>query len=140
MDFYTPEESMDLWHLPNVGEDFGGPLQPKVIGLDIHLFCLLVEPSTEEGRGCGHKVLCCLDSGISIGVTHLKGAASFGVPDRLLGGGQRMPPRGLEEQRRVLQLAILWYPPSCWFQRDPTRPRLLNVDCCSRENKTSAYH
>ena len=42
---------------PNVKEDPDGPLRPKVIGLDTHLLCRLVEPSTEEKRDHGHEVL-----------------------------------------------------------------------------------
>jgi len=58
MDFRIPEESLDLWHLPNTGEGLGGTLQPKVVGLDLHLR-RLVELRTGEGRGCCHQVLHC---------------------------------------------------------------------------------
>lgn len=98
--FPTPEESVDLWHLPNIGEDLDGPLQPKVVGLDVCLLCRLVELSAEEGRGCGPEISFCWNSGISVGITHPKPAASSSVPDRLLGGGRHMLPRDLEEQRR----------------------------------------
>jgi len=46
-----------LWHLQNVKEDPEGPLRPRVIGLDTHLLCRLVEPSTEEKRDHGREVL-----------------------------------------------------------------------------------
>ena len=71
MDFHTSEKPVDLWHLPNIGQDLNGPLQPEVVGLDVHL-CRFVEPVPEEGRGCSHEVLYCLEPEISIGVTHPK--------------------------------------------------------------------
>ena len=108
MDFNAPEESVGLWHLPNIGQDLNRPLQPKVVGLDVNLLCLLVEPGSEEGHGRGHKVLYCEEPGISIGVTHPKRAASFYVPDRLLDGERHMPPRVLEERRKGFPLAIPW--------------------------------
>ena len=98
MNFHTPEESVDLWHSPNIGEDLNGPLQPKVVGLDVYLLRRLVKPGSEEGCSCGHKILYCWESGISVGVTHPKRAASFGIPDRLLDDGRHMLPRHLEEQ------------------------------------------
>jgi len=106
MYFHTPEESLNLWHLPNVGQNLNRPLQPKVIGLHIHLLCRLVEPGSEKGRGCGHKVLYCSVSGISNGVTHPKRATSFGVPDRLLDGGRYMLPRCLEGKCKGFPPAI----------------------------------
>jgi len=59
MNFHTLEESVDLWYLPNIGQDLNGPLQPKFVGLDEHLLCCLVEPVSEERRGRSHKVLYC---------------------------------------------------------------------------------
>ena len=57
MDFHTLEEFVDLWQFPNIRQNLNGPLQPKVVGLDVHLRCILVEPGSKEGPSCGHEVL-----------------------------------------------------------------------------------
>jgi len=48
MDLHTLEKSVNLWDFPNIGQDLNGPIQPKVVGLDEHLLCCLVEPVPEE--------------------------------------------------------------------------------------------
>ena len=57
MNFHTLEEFMDLWNLPNIGQDFNGPFQPKVVGLHEHLLCRFIEPGSEERSGRSNKVL-----------------------------------------------------------------------------------
>lgn len=92
MKFHSSKESLDLRHLPNVGEDLNRPLQPKVVGLHIQLLYPLVKRRSEEGSGRGDEVLHYRDSGISIGVNHPKRAAApFSTPDRSLGAAQRTP-------------------------------------------------
>ena len=43
-DFHTPEEFVDLWHLPDVGKVLDGSLQSKAIALDVRR---LVGPTAE---------------------------------------------------------------------------------------------
>ena len=66
MNFHTLEKSVDLWNLPNIGQDLNGPLQPKVVGLDEHLLSRLVELVSEEGGGRSNKALYWGEPGISI--------------------------------------------------------------------------
>lgn len=90
MKFHSSKESLDLRHLPNVGEDLNWPLQPKVVGLHIQLLDALIKRRLEEGGSRGDEVLCCRDSGISTGVNHPKRATvSFNAPDRSSDAVQR---------------------------------------------------
>ena len=66
MDFHTLEKSVNLWNLPNIGQNLNGPIQPKVVGLDVHLLSCLVEPVSEESHDRSDKVLYWREPGISI--------------------------------------------------------------------------
>ena len=59
MEFHSLEKTLNLLHLPNIGENLDGPLQPKVVRLDIQLFCRLVEEGPEEGNCCSDEALYC---------------------------------------------------------------------------------
>lgn len=72
MEFDGSEETLNIWYLPNFGEDLDGPLQPKVLSLDIQLLISIVGTDLKEGGGCSDEVLYCLDSGISTRVNHPK--------------------------------------------------------------------